>query len=132
MFEVKTTNGSRVRPKIAGTESTAKTMSVISRKRSAMISGVAWSRPSCITKKLWPWKCLVTGKRRRNARITQRSWGSTGASSPPVIILAPVKTRKAPKIQTTHSNCRSAAPSAMKMPRETSAPRIPKNSTRCW
>ena len=45
MLEVKTTNGSRVRPKMAGTESTAKTMSVISRKSKAMKSGVAWRTP---------------------------------------------------------------------------------------
>ncbi len=131
MLEVKTTNGSRVRPKMAGTESTAKRMSVISRKRRQMRSGVAWRRPSWRTKKLWPWKPPVTGKRLRNCRMTHRSCGSTGPPSP-LIIFTPVKTRNAPKSQTTHSNCRSAAPRAMKIPRKTRAPRMPKKSTRCW
>ena len=46
MFEVKTISGSSVIAKIAGTESTAKMMSVISMKTSARKSGVATSRPS--------------------------------------------------------------------------------------
>ena len=51
-FEVKTISGSRVSAKMAGTESTAKTMSVISRKSSATKSGVASSAPPWRTKKL--------------------------------------------------------------------------------
>ena len=41
MFEVKTMNGSWVMPKIAGIESTAKTMSVASTTISTRSSGVA-------------------------------------------------------------------------------------------
>ena len=41
MFEVKTRNGSRVTPKIAGIESTAKTTSVASITSSTRKSGVA-------------------------------------------------------------------------------------------
>ena len=40
------------------------------------------------------------------------------ALSSPTIIFTPVKTRNAPKSQTTHSNCRSAAPRAMKIAAE--------------
>ena len=45
MFEVKTMSGSRVRAKMAGTESTANTMSVISRKSRAMKSGRGVAAP---------------------------------------------------------------------------------------
>ena len=88
---------------MAGTESTANTMSVISRNSSAMNSGVACSRPASRTKKLWPWKAPVTGTYCRNLRMMKRSWGSTGPSSPPNIMRAPVTTRNAPNSHTTHS-----------------------------
>ena len=40
--------------------------------------------------------------------------------------------RKPPNTQITQCNCMSAAPSEMKRMRKSSAPRMPKNSTRCW
>ena len=54
MLEVKTRNGSRVTPKIAGMESTAKTTSVVSTTSSTTSSGVALSRPSSVQKKRLP------------------------------------------------------------------------------
>ena len=50
-FEVKTINGSVVMPKMAGTESTAKTTSVVSTTTSTASIGVAISLPAWRTKK---------------------------------------------------------------------------------
>ena len=47
-------------------------------------------------------------------------------------ILRPVRIRKAPKIQTIQWYCISTEPSAIKMMRKMSAPRIPQKRTRCW
>ena len=47
--------------------------------------------------------------------------------------MIPVKTRKAPNTTIIHSNWWSSAdPARMKTKRKTIAPRIPRNSTRCW
>ena len=54
MFDVNTISGSAVIAKIAGTLSTAKMMSVASRKSRAMNSGVACHRPSILEEKAFP------------------------------------------------------------------------------
>ena len=54
MFDVKTRNGSRVMPKIAGIESMAKIRSVTSTSTSTSSSGVAKRRPFSIAKKCLP------------------------------------------------------------------------------
>ena len=65
-FDVKTMSGSRVRAKMAGTESTANTTSLASRQSSATRSGVAQSRPSRRTRKRCPCNSGVTGSTRRS------------------------------------------------------------------
>ncbi len=80
MLDVKTMRGSLVRAKIAGTESTANTMSVISRKSTAMKSGVACFVPSRVTKNFCPWSSLVTGMRFLNSLMAAFSSGSTPSS----------------------------------------------------
>jgi len=53
-FEVNTISGSRVSAKIAGTESMANTISLISIAISARNSGVACQRPAILEKKCLP------------------------------------------------------------------------------
>jgi hypothetical protein len=124
MFDVKTTSGSPVNAKMAGTESTAKMMSVASRKSSATKSGVAWSTPFHRTKKRWPCSTGVVGTKRRNSRTRRFFSGSTPFSGVN-IILKPVMMRNAPKRTTTQWYCISALPSAMKAARKASAPMMP-------
>ncbi len=57
-------------------------------------------------------------------RISRFFSGSTAASDVNAIF-APVTIRNSPKSQTTQWNCISTEPSAMKMARNTRAPRIP-------
>ena len=92
-------SGSRVSAKIAGTESIAKMMSLASKHSNAAASGVAQILPSFLTKKWYSCNSLVTGKRRRNDRITKLRSGRTG--SPELMaIWTPVKIRNAPKNST--------------------------------
>ena len=69
MFDVKTMNGSRVSAKMAGTESTAKTMSrgLQAQQRDEQRRRRR-RRPSSRTKKRWPRKPGVTGSQRRTQR----------------------------------------------------------------
>ena len=123
-FEVKTMKGSAVMAKIAGTESTAKMMSLSSRNSSATMSGVACHRPFNRTRKLCPWSSGAIGITRLNRRTTGFLSGSTfcsGANS----ILTPVSSRKMPNSSTTAEYCISTEPSAMKMARNTNAPTMP-------
>jgi hypothetical protein len=71
---------------MAGTESTANTMSVISRKRRATNKGVACHLPSTRKKNLWPCISVVTGTRRRNWRMMALLSGSTSLSSVNIIL----------------------------------------------
>jgi len=124
MFDVKTMSGSLVSAKIAGTESTAKTMSLSSRKSSATSRGVAHRRPSRRTKKRCPCREGVTGTNRVNSLITGflSGWISfSGAKNS----LTPVRIRNAPNRMTTQWYCISTAPRAMKIARNTRAPRMP-------
>ncbi len=68
MFEVNTIRGSRLIAKIAGTESTAKIMSLISKKTSARKRGVAYISPFLRVKNFCPsiWGC--TRKKRFSCR----------------------------------------------------------------
>jgi hypothetical protein len=69
----------------------------------------------------------MTRRVRRMSRFFSGSTSFSGAN----ITRRPVKTRKAPKTTSTHWYWISSDPTAMKMPRKTSAPRMPKKSTRC-
>jgi hypothetical protein len=116
--------GSRVSAKMAGTESSANTMSVASRQHSATSSGVATSRPPSRIRKRGPWKSAETGRSRRSSRRSGLRLGSMVASED-IANLRPVTIRNVPKSHTTQWNCISTEPSAMNTPRNTSAPRMP-------
>ena len=62
-------NGSRVRPKIAGMLSRAKSRSVVPRARKTTIIGVHIFLPSSVTRILAPWKSLVIGRTLRIRRM---------------------------------------------------------------
>ena len=68
---VKTRNGSWVTAKIAGMESTAKMMSVVSTRTRTMNSGVATHLPAFFTQNFCPWYSSVDGTR----LLAQRSTG---------------------------------------------------------
>ena len=123
-FEVKTMSGSRVMAKMAGTESTAKTMSLNSRKTSATNRGVACHTPESLTKNLCPSSNGVTGTRRRTRRISGFFSGARGLSGANIILM-PVTMRNTPNSTTTMWYCMSRAPIAMKIARKTSAPMMP-------
>jgi len=123
-FEVNTSIGSRVSAKIAGTESTAKTMSEASRNRRATRSGVACHRPASRTKNDGPCASSVTGTRRRNRRTSGFFPGSIDFLAPPIILM-PETMSTTPKKMTTALCCISTEPSAMNPARKTSAPMIP-------
>ena len=58
---------------------------------------------------------------------------SEGFSFEVLNILSPVNTRKAPNRNRIHwKDMTSAAPTPMRMARNTMTPRMPQNSTRCW
>ena len=80
-FEVKTMNGSRVTPKIAGIESTANTTSVTSTTTRTRSSGVASRRPSMRVKNLSPSYAPDNGTKRRNSRTTG-FFSRSGSMSP--------------------------------------------------
>ena len=132
MFEVKTMSGSLVRAKMAGTESTANTMSVISRKSRAMKSGVACMPAVDASRRSFcPCSSVVTGTQlaeelddRVLLRLHPLLLGEHHAHAG--------EDQEDAEEQITHWYCMRAAPMAMKMARKTSAPRMPKNSTRCW
>jgi len=94
-FDVKTRNGSSVTAKIAGIESTAKMMSVVSTSTRTARSGVANHRPASRTVSRWPWYSSAVGTTRLNSRSAGLrsgciSWLRCRA------ILIPVNTRNAP------------------------------------
>ena len=63
-FAVKTRNGSCVTAKMAGIESTAKMMSVVSTSTRTASSGVASHFPPCLTQNRCPWYSSVVGTAR--------------------------------------------------------------------
>ena len=123
-LDVKTINGSFVSAKIAGTLSTAKTMSVISMNTRHTNSGVACQTPLSRVRKLCPCSRGVTGSSFRSRRMTGFFSGSMGFSGAKRILM-PVRIRKPPKSQMTQWNCISTEPRLMKMMRKKSAPRMP-------
>ena len=117
---------------MAGMESTAKTMSVVSTSTNTASRGVAMTSPPLRTSNRWPWKLSVMGTTRRNAARTL-DWSGLRCSSRWRIIRKPVYSRNAAKRYNTHEKLwMSAAPPAMKIPRNTRAPSTPGNRTRCW
>ena len=132
MFEVKTMKGSRVMAKMAGMESTAKTMSVDSMASRATKSGVAVNTPQRRVKNLPSSYSLLTGNQQRNRRITQFFSGSVFLSLFHIMLM-PVKTRSAPKTYIIQWNRSSRArPPRMKVARRMIAPRMPQKRTLCW
>ena len=96
MLDVQTMNGSLLMASTAGTESTAKTRSVVSRANSTMKSGVAINLPPCRTKNFCPSYFGLKGRKRRASRITG-FWSGCVSSSLRSASLMPVMTRKPPK-----------------------------------
>jgi hypothetical protein len=118
--------------RIAGTESTAKMMSVTSTTTSAASSGVAARLAFCLVKNLWPSNSVVTGMIRRSR---ERPCVASACSSALRCrkIFTPVYTRNTPKISSTHQNfVISAEPRTTKPARRARAPKMPQNRTRCW
>ena len=132
---VKTMNGSLVTAKIAGTLSTAKTMSLTSIMHSATKSGVptqrsalapvpCGSRACSFTRNCCPWSLGVSGIHRRRS-LRMGFFSGSASRSGAKMILMPVKMRNAPKMMTTALYWMSAAPIAMNTARNASAPRMP-------
>ena len=97
MLLVKTMKGSRVIPKMAGIESSAKTTSEISMSRSASSSGVATQRPASRTRKWRPSMRLVAGTTRRR-NLKSALFSGCGSSTWWVSrSFSPVSARKPPK-----------------------------------
>ena len=116
--------GSLVIAKIAGTLSTAKTMSVNSMKTSVSRSGVPMRRPDSLIRNFPSCRVGVIGRNFLRRRRMTFSAGS-GCDSGPKATLRPVNARKTPKKSGTQEICMSTEPRAMKMPRKTMAPRMP-------
>ena len=89
-------NGSSVTAKIAGIESTANTMSVVSISTSTASSGVATRLPGSTTENRCPWYSGVIGTTRRNSFSTGFRSGCTSSSRCSAMRM-PVSTRNAPK-----------------------------------
>src|SRR4051794_2069724 len=95
-FDVNTRNGSFVTAKIAGIESTAKRMSLVSIRTRTARSGVAIRRPASRTVRFCPWYSSVVGTTRLNSRSAGLRSGWI-ASSRERAIRTPVNRRNAPK-----------------------------------
>ena len=100
MFEVNTISGSFVMAKMAGTLSTAKTMSEISTKISATKSGVAMRTPLWWVKNFWPSRFGLTGRNFFKSLKTGFFSGSTGFSGARSTLM-PVTMRNTPNRMTT-------------------------------
>ena len=87
MFEVNTTSGSLVMAKIAGTESTAKIMSLNSIAARATSSGVPCRTPFSITTNFWPSKRGVIGMKRRSSRRSGFFSGSIGFEGQKFVVM---------------------------------------------
>jgi len=90
-------SGFRVIARTAGTESSAKTMSVVSMTTSATKSGVATSRPRSRRQKSWPWSTGLT----RTTRAIHVSHTSQAACTT-------FRSRSAPKSMRHAANSKSA------------------------
>ena len=90
-------NGSSVMAKIAGIESTANRMSLVSISTSTAISGVATSRPASRTVNFCPWYSEVIGTTRRKSPSTGFFSGCISSSRCSAMRM-PVSTRNAPKM----------------------------------
>src|SRR5580692_2227488 len=130
-FDVYTIKGSRVIPKMAGMESTAIVISVISTISSTTNKGVANQFPLSRTKNLLPWYSFVTCRyflANREIRFSSGRISAFFANS----MCNPANTRNAPNTYSTQLN-RSIkpAPAAIITPRIANAPTIPHSKMRC-
>ena len=103
MLDVNTINGSRVTAKIAGIESTAKKMSVVSITSKERNSGVIKRLPFSFKKNAWPSILVVIGKNYL-ASLTTVFWlKSCSSSSFEKSIFKAEKISKAPNTYIIHS-----------------------------